>query len=274
MFYRAKLKATSGGGEWGNTTIEVHPLDANLISSERPNGKHALLLDLDINSYYVPSSTSGHAHLYLDTNLTTEGLTEVIAVLKKYGIVQQGIYNQVSTRGSLTLRPPGVKKGEYPDDEGLELYKESLKQEKLVAGPIVGGYVQPIEKNPHDLISTTWQGELNSLSINKKVSEAIGHYKEHDFQEKFTIQVTDEFFYDFLNRLCAILSAGSVEAYPGDNINIDMYIKCKGHKIITVVHALDINAKELTFHKSDYENGPKSWPKWEEFIKQIGEMNV
>lgn len=201
----------------------------------------------------MSSSTTGHAHLYLDTNLTLEGLTEIIGVLKKYGIVQQGIYNQVKDRGSLTLRPPGVKKGEYPDDEGIEKYKQFFEQP--AKDPKVGGYLQPL---PFDKKSN--------------IKNLIDDYKKHGFKEKFSIIVPDEVFIDLLKKVCVILSVTSVETYPGAGINVDsIQVKCLGHKIMTVEDILDINAKKLTFDKSDYDNGPSKWPEWEEFIKQIGE---
>lgn len=40
---------------------------ANVVSSERVDSKyHAVLLDLDVPAYLVPSTTPGHSHLYID----------------------------------------------------------------------------------------------------------------------------------------------------------------------------------------------------------------
>lgn len=121
MFYRGKL---TGSSEETNKTnhVKVHPLDANLISSEKPNGKHALMLDLDGSIHFVKSSNNNH--LYVDANLDLEALKEIIDVLAKHGIVQKGIKHQLDERGYLTLRPPGVKKGNELDDASVDEYKE------------------------------------------------------------------------------------------------------------------------------------------------------
>lgn len=261
-----------------NSTTEVHPLDANLISSERPNNKHALLLDLDINSYYVASSTNGHAHLYLDTNLDIEGLTEIIGVLKKYGIIQQGIYNQLKDRGSLNLRPPGVKKDEWPDDANVEEYKESLiaqteSLEKKVI-PKHDGFLSEMFKNsgsiqPFEFTSTKpfYPNELKTL---------ISGYKYYG--EEFSVTVPEETLSTFVQRLCIILDIPHIETHKTHAIpDVDFYMTYLDHKIMDVKKLLAVNATELIFHKSDYQYSPNpqiDWPSWDVLIKKIGEINV
>jgi hypothetical protein len=130
-FLRAKLSDDSSEPKnYNKPTEEVHPLDANLISSKKANGRHTLMLDLDIRHYFVASSTSGHSHLYVDTDLEPAALKEIIDVLAKHGVVQEGIKNQLDQSGFLTLRPPGVKKGDpYDDGAKININFESLPTE-------------------------------------------------------------------------------------------------------------------------------------------------
>lgn len=94
-------------------------LEGNLISSAVDGNWHGYsplhypILDLDIPSYYFPSSTNGHAHLYLDIALSEEKMTKLVDVLVECGILNQGIKTMQWERNKeLTLRPPWVRKGE------------------------------------------------------------------------------------------------------------------------------------------------------------------
>lgn len=122
VFYRAKLNGNSDDPTI-TETVRVHPYDANLISSIRVDEKHVLLLDLDMEHFYVPSSTPGHGHLYINAELTYDQLYEILQPLVKYGIVQRGIYEGFLRRGWLSLRLPGQAKG-TEDDLGLEEIKK------------------------------------------------------------------------------------------------------------------------------------------------------
>lgn len=125
VFYRANLAQEYGSDSFNRPLTEVHPLDANLISSQKANGKHVLLLDLDQESFSIESTTAGHQHVYINADLSLEALKEIVDVLAKHGIVQAGIKKQLENSNCLTLRPPGVKKGNIEDQLGIEEYKDS-----------------------------------------------------------------------------------------------------------------------------------------------------
>ena len=127
MFYRADLTGDNSGSvsEEPVQREVVHPYDANLISSQRSDNTHALLLDLDIEHFYV-QSTSNH-HLMLNTNLSDDALKEVVDVLVKHGILQEGIKRQLERDGHLSLRMPGMIKGE-DSDLSLEAAKVATEQ--------------------------------------------------------------------------------------------------------------------------------------------------
>jgi hypothetical protein len=125
--------------------VRAHPYEANLISSEKPNGKHALLLDLDVQHFYTKSTHNGH--LYVDVDLDAEALEEIITVLNKHGIIQDGILGGLKRRGYLAHRLPGQKKGSE-DDMSFEQLKEHEKREE-----------QKI-KQSEDMIYDAWTNNL------------------------------------------------------------------------------------------------------------------
>lgn len=99
--------------------------EANVVSSELKAGglkadggnlvrvpRHAVLLDLDYPAYLIESSTPGHHHLYLDVpgGVKHEDYMELLALLGRIGVIEEG-YAEVSIkRGHSDLRLPWVTK--------------------------------------------------------------------------------------------------------------------------------------------------------------------
>jgi hypothetical protein len=73
---------------------------------------HALLLDLDVPVWLVPSSTGGHGHLYADLRVPEEDLWAFIEAAVKIGLVEDGYLGACKSRGMTSLRAPWVRKGE------------------------------------------------------------------------------------------------------------------------------------------------------------------
>lgn len=92
--------------------------DANLITS-RYEGEgietHALLLDLDVEHIYVPSSTEGHGHLYVNLKLSRGEWERVMRELALVGVIGAGYREHSLRRGYASLRPPWVKKSDELD---------------------------------------------------------------------------------------------------------------------------------------------------------------
>lgn len=87
------------------TRQEVETLDAaNLRGSQLQGGGQAPALDLDIPHRYVESSTAGHGHLYIDVELTDEDYGELLDVLLRLGIIQEGFASQFKDYGGTFLR--------------------------------------------------------------------------------------------------------------------------------------------------------------------------
>ncbi len=110
----------------------MHPYDANLISSETDRGTHYLMLDLDIRHWYHESSTPEHGHLVIGKELELDQLIEIVNVLVKHGILQEGIKMQLDDRGCLTLRMPGMKK-DVPEDN---MSIRQLEDKGIIVRPV------------------------------------------------------------------------------------------------------------------------------------------
>lgn len=85
----------------------------NLYSSEVVGtpGMHAPALDIDgVNVELIESSTPGNFHLYIDKMMPWEHYIELLQVLRKVGICQDGFVGLSLARGASFLRQPGVKK--------------------------------------------------------------------------------------------------------------------------------------------------------------------
>jgi hypothetical protein len=113
---------------------EAHIFDAKLVSSrsnsidydfgliggktvtvkrETPRHYHWVMLDLDMDAMLIPSSKSGHHHLYLEHVLDEEQMEKLLTVLVEVGIVNKGVKAlQWDVDKELTLRLPWVRKGE------------------------------------------------------------------------------------------------------------------------------------------------------------------
>lgn len=86
--------------------------DANISTSIREDVEdhHALLLDLDVPAWLVPSSTEGHSHLYVDVSIPTVTYYALLDALSDAGVIQHGYANASKHRGGTALRLPWVKK--------------------------------------------------------------------------------------------------------------------------------------------------------------------
>lgn len=91
---------------------EVPREQANVVSSIGTDGLHYPVLDLDIPAYLVPSSTPGHSHLYLNIGIDADTYFELLQVLFKAGILENGYVSASERRDFTSVRLPWVKKGE------------------------------------------------------------------------------------------------------------------------------------------------------------------
>lgn len=106
--------------EWGEASdkpfvdkrYEVnYARDADIYSSEViQTGYHRVALDIDVPAALIPSSTPGHSHLIIDTQMPWEQYEKLLDALAEAGIVQQGYVGASKRRRASCLRLPWVKK--------------------------------------------------------------------------------------------------------------------------------------------------------------------
>lgn len=107
-----------GSGGYDETSDLPAPLeDADVVSSvlrDPVNGKdrHIVTLDIDYPAYVVESSTPGHFHVYLDVpgGLPEDDYMQLLDLLGKLGIIEQGYANVSQWRRRTDLRLPWVSK--------------------------------------------------------------------------------------------------------------------------------------------------------------------
>jgi len=84
--------------------------EANLVSSLCFDGQHRPVLDFDIPARYVPSTTPGHGHLYIDVPMSWEKYEAVLIALRDAGVLETGYVGAACRRKATFVRPEWVKK--------------------------------------------------------------------------------------------------------------------------------------------------------------------
>lgn len=87
--------------------------EAHVASSLRHDGRHAIVLDIDHDSWLVKSSTPGHYHLYIDVNkgIHQQHWEKLMQALALAGVIEEGYMRASLARGHSDVRLPWVKKG-------------------------------------------------------------------------------------------------------------------------------------------------------------------
>lgn len=87
---------------------------------------HLIALDLDITTLLMPSSTPGHSHLIIDKVLKWEDYSELLNLLAKLGIIEEG-YNEIAQKRKRTdLRVPWLSK-DSSQSGSQKLFLESIR---------------------------------------------------------------------------------------------------------------------------------------------------
>lgn len=86
--------------------------DAHVITSQIVNRKlvHMPVLDIDIAHQYYPSTTEGHAHLYIDKVMSWREYKALLKALEAAGIIETGYYRASVGRKYTSVRLPWIKK--------------------------------------------------------------------------------------------------------------------------------------------------------------------
>lgn len=85
--------------------------DANVVSSHIVGTKlHAPILDLDFPHEYIPSTTPGHGHLYLNVPISRWRMFFMLWGLYVGGVIEKGHFVWSVRRGGTFMRLPWIKK--------------------------------------------------------------------------------------------------------------------------------------------------------------------
>jgi hypothetical protein len=71
---------------------------------------HTPVLDIDIPAAFIPSSTPGKNHLYLNAPMTWEQYVKLLDVLAEVGILEPGYVSASKARGFTAVRLPWIQK--------------------------------------------------------------------------------------------------------------------------------------------------------------------
>lgn len=108
------VRCFSGYGAWANDVTPVNDLRVANVTSSKVAGKpgmHRPLLDIDLPAKLIPSSTSGHFHLYLDREMPWDDYAFLLCALAEVQVIQPGYRDAALTRKATYLRLPWIKKG-------------------------------------------------------------------------------------------------------------------------------------------------------------------
>lgn len=119
-----KASSSSSDEEQDSSVILDAPVqDANIVTSlmdipgHRDLTLHRPVIDIDKPVQVVESTTGGHAHLYIDHMMPWEDYLELLAVMVKVGLVEEGYLNASKARGYTAVRLPWISKHEVMDEE-------------------------------------------------------------------------------------------------------------------------------------------------------------
>lgn len=91
--------------------VRVDTIDeAHVICSQRADGMHRPILDIDFPVHVVPSSTEGHFHLYLDKPMDFDAYQELLKALARAGIIESKYASVSLARGYTSVRLPWIRK--------------------------------------------------------------------------------------------------------------------------------------------------------------------
>jgi hypothetical protein len=103
--------------------------EANVVTSELPwrqstepdaERMHAPVIDIDVPVTYVPSSTPGHGHLYVDVPMTASQMWILLEAMVDAGLVERGFLDASKARGYTSVRLPWITKETQPDIDAEE----------------------------------------------------------------------------------------------------------------------------------------------------------
>lgn len=99
---------------WDEATLVTSQLRETEDQPDNHN-LHWPVLDLDLPTILLPSSTNGHYHLVIKHAISWDEYVVLLETLSSMGIIEQGYANVSITRGYSAIRRPGVTKEMTPN---------------------------------------------------------------------------------------------------------------------------------------------------------------
>jgi len=95
-----------------------HLTNSNVVTSQLidDGNVHYPIIDIDFPIYSVPSSRSGHHHLYIDRPLSWEKYRFLLWALHQCGFIERGYYEASIKREMTVVRLPWIKKPPPPPE--------------------------------------------------------------------------------------------------------------------------------------------------------------
>jgi hypothetical protein len=99
---------TEGGVGAGDFAECVDVLGAK--THLHPDAIHYPVIDIDHRCHWVPSTTPGHGHLYIDHGMTWTAFLRLLEALAEAGVVEEGYVHACRREGFASVRLPWIKK--------------------------------------------------------------------------------------------------------------------------------------------------------------------
>src|SRR6476661_9444454 len=86
--------------------VSEYDLLTNKLRDSGDEDRFLVVLDVDLPVIVVPSSKAGHHHLIIDKVLTEDQSAELLDVLSRLGIIEEGYAQASGRRGMTRVRTP------------------------------------------------------------------------------------------------------------------------------------------------------------------------
>lgn len=118
-----RWSGSSNDPDMASDRVEVPLSEAHVVSSLRPDGRHALVLDIDHPAWLVKSTTPGHFHLYIDVpgGISDATYKLLLGSLANAGVIEEGYMRASIERGATMVRLPWIQRDQTPAPAGLDV---------------------------------------------------------------------------------------------------------------------------------------------------------
>lgn len=101
-----------GAEAWGSKVDPglAEPRQFGTFTVQPFEPQHVIAIDLDIEAALIPSSTPGHHHLVINAPISWSDYAELLRLLARIGVIEQGFCDASLERKETFLRLPWIRK--------------------------------------------------------------------------------------------------------------------------------------------------------------------